>query len=73
MYVSHMLPCACSKIIPTYKILMQKKKTQTLLKVLLDFFTFQSIVLDHVNAKRHGVNGSGRELWARLPLARALA
>ena len=70
MYVSHMLLCACSKIIPTYKILMQKNP---LLKVVLDFFTFQSIVLDHFNGKRHGVNGSSSELWARLTPAKALA
>lgn len=44
MYVSHMLLCACSTIIPTNKILMQKPR----LIVALDFFTSQSIVLDHV-------------------------
>lgn len=68
MYGSHMLLCARSKIIPTYKILMQKK---TLRKAVLDFFTFQPIVLDHFNGKCHGANGSSRELWLRLSPAEA--
>lgn len=63
-----MLLCARSKIIPTYKILMQKK---TLRKAVLDFFTFQPIVLDHFNGKCHGANGSSRELWLCLAPAEA--